>query len=144
MSPAVILILLGFLALVLILFFWRRSSAKINQEARGYCIVCAKALESITLIDGNALCSQHAHDYQHGNWRIFKEGVSSPEDPEFGVRLHLLQRKFASEKIASYIQVRYQEKDGEILTLMELMVLEKDLKKAEGFGKSANTSKSPL
>lgn len=125
---------LSILAIVLggLYVFGRRQ----KQGERAFCMICEKELERPVYENGYAFCGEHASLYKRASWPVLMEGRSTPEDPEFGVRLWKLKQALSSKGFRSYIENSYSSEDNGIVTKMELRVLEEDLEGAKALSRS--------
>lgn len=122
--------------LLFIVFTLAFLALRRGKKERGDCSICGRDVFDPKMIDGMAFCSKHAKEYQTGAWTEFKNGHATPEDPEFGVRLYEFKQILNSKNVSSFIRANYLQQEDEIITEMVLMVLEKDLEKAEALSRS--------
>lgn len=128
-------ILAIFVGGVLVLFVLK---PKRSASAPAPCHICEVNQRDPVFINGFAFCEKHALLYQDGEWVLLAKGNSSPEDPEFGVRMYQLKKLLASKGLSSYIETRYRNGVEEIITEMELYSLREDLEKAKALSKSVS------
>lgn len=106
-----------------------------SKESQANCHICERPVSEPIYHDGYPFCVVHGDDYSKGHWIVLIKGHSTPEDPEFGVRLYHLKQELATHDLSSYIQVRYENLEDEIITFMELCVLEECSERARTLSK---------
>lgn len=107
-----------------------------KQGEPAFCMVCEKELKNPVYENGYAFCAEHAFLYKSASWPVLMKGRSTPEDPEFGVRLWKLKQELSSKGLRSYIESSYSSEESGIVTKMELRVLEEDLEGAKALSRS--------
>lgn len=124
------------LALIFLIFGVSLLFLRKGKKERGECVVCGKDIFDPKMEDGMSFCLGHSELYKKAEWKDFKRGHASPDDPEYGVKLFEFKQSLNEKGVRSFIKAHYFQNDGEIVTEMVLMVLEEDLEKTEALSRS--------
>lgn len=116
-----------------ILIFKIKSKSRSAQEL---CFICEKPLVNPLYHDQHAFCPDHLDVYREGEWKTLFQGSASAASSEAGVKIYHAKMALVNAQCPSFIQISYEDENGEIVTKMKLMVLKADLEKAWALSKS--------